>query len=197
MQQNRSLRQELRSNRKSLTPTYRKQAILAATKNLKNLPRFKKSRRTACYMASDGEISPHLLVSIIWKHKKLCYLPALDPIKAKCLRFLNYDPLSQLCINRYGIAEPRMPIKNYIHPWALDLVITPLVGFDCHGHRIGMGGGYYDRTFSFIRARHAWRKPYIVGFAFDIQEVPNIKTNKWDIPMDAIITETRVLQITR
>ncbi|VAW86263.1 5-formyltetrahydrofolate cyclo-ligase [hydrothermal vent metagenome] len=186
-------RQECRNKRKSLLPAYRKKATLAATNNLKKLFCFQKSKRVACYVANDGEISPHLIINFLWKQKKSCYLPALDPLKIKKLRFLTYDRDSQLHNNHYGIAEPNASIKNSLQPWALDLIITPVVGFDCDGHRIGMGGGYYDRTLSYLRTRQHWRKPYIVGFTFDEQELVHIHTNKWDIPMNAIVTPTRVI----
>jgi len=180
-------RQECRNKRKSLLSAHRKEATLAATNNLKKLFCFQKSKRVACYIANDGEISPHLIIS--------CYLPALDPLRIKKLRFLAYDRDSQLHNNHYGIAEPNTSIKNSLQPWALDLMIIPVVGFDRYGHRIGMGGGYYDRTFSYLRTRQHWRRPYIVGFAFDEQELVRIHTNKWDIPLNAIVTPSRVIQL--
>lgn len=190
-------RKVCRSKRKALSSSYRKQATLAATNNLKKLSRFQKSKRIACYIANDGEISPHLIINFLWKKKKSCYLPVLNLLKTKKLRFLAYNQDSRLDYNRYGIAEPDTPIKNSLQTWILDLIIIPVVGFDCHGHRIGMGGGYYDRTFSYLKTRQYWHKPYIVGFAFDEQELIHIKTNKWDIPLNAIITPTRSILLTQ
>lgn len=188
-------RRECRSKRKAFSSSYRKKVTLAATSNLKKLSCFQKSKRIACYIANDGEISPHFIIKFLLMQKKSCYLPALDPLRIKKLRFLAYNPDSQLHNNHYGIAEPSIPIKHSLKPWALDLIITPVVGFDCYGHRIGMGGGYYDRTFSYLRTRQHWRKPYIVGFAFDEQELVCIHANKWDIPLNAIVTPTRVIQL--
>jgi len=97
--------------------------------------------------------------------------------------------------NFYGIPEPR-PIE-LIDPRTLDLVLTPLVAFDGSGHRIGMGGGYYDRSFAFLRRRRYWRKPHLLGLAYELQKLPAIIPNDWDIPLDAVATEARIYRATR
>jgi 5-formyltetrahydrofolate cyclo-ligase len=84
-----------------------------------------------------------------------------------------------------------MPISGEeIAARKLDLVLTPLVAFDKNCQRIGMGGGYYDRTFSFLRARQQLLKPKLVGLAFACQQVPEIPANPWDIRLYSVITES-------
>jgi 5-formyltetrahydrofolate cyclo-ligase len=71
----------------------------------------------------------------------------------------------------------------------LDLVLVPLVGFDARGNRLGMGGGFYDRHFAFLRNRRAWRRPLLIGIAFDVQRVPRLSDAAHDVPLWGIVTE--------
>jgi 5-formyltetrahydrofolate cyclo-ligase len=93
-------------------------------------------------------------------------------------------------LNRFGIPEPVVAQRQLIKPWALDMVFVPLVAFDNHGHRLGMGGGYYDRTFAFKLQRTYLTGPVMVGLAHNLQHRPSIASNPWDIPLDWVITET-------
>ena len=92
--------------------------------------------------------------------------------------------------NRFGIPEPDLPAASRCPVLALDLVLVPLVAFDEAGNRLGMGGGFYDRTFRYLRHRTCWRRPHLVGIAYDAQRVPAIDARRWDVPLDAVVTET-------
>jgi len=72
----------------------------------------------------------------------------------------------------------------------LHVLIVPLVGFDDNGNRLGMGGGYYDATLSFLRRRRIWRKPFLIGLAYECQRAARIPSETWDIRLDAVLTET-------
>ena len=115
---------------------------------------------------------------------------ALNPIveKNRTLQFCELGPNSELTINRFGLHEPAG--GRPIDAKRLDVVITPLVAFDDKCNRIGMGGGYYDRAFSFLRSRSLFRKPKLIGLAFDCQRVEHIPASPWDIPLFRIITES-------
>jgi len=127
----------------------------------------------------------------IWSMGKCCYLPVIRPLGHNRLDFVSYrghDPLVQNC---YGIPEPRN--RNHpLPPWALDLLLLPLVAFDRSGNRLGMGGGYYDRTLAYLRWRERWQTPRLLGIAYRFQEVDAIATKKWDIPLDGIVTEAEI-----
>jgi 5-formyltetrahydrofolate cyclo-ligase len=84
-------------------------------------------------------------------------------------------------------AEGVAPVVRSGH-W-LDLVLVPLVGFDARGNRLGMGGGFYDRHFAFLRNRQAWRRPLLIGIAFDVQRVPRLSGASHDVPLWGIVTE--------
>ena len=103
------------------------------------------------------------------------------------MNFIEVRPDSDLKINRYGLWEPAFGAKILVN--ALDTVVTPVVAFDEAAHRIGMGGGYFDRAFVFLRHRQHWLQPKLVGLAFNCQKVEKIKANPWDIRLYRVITE--------
>jgi 5-formyltetrahydrofolate cyclo-ligase len=96
-----------------------------------------------------------------------------------------------------GIPEPERTHHQRIRPTALDLVLTPLVGFDDTGHRLGMGGGYYDRTFGFLNKRTRWRKPRLMGLAYELQRCQTLTRASWDVDLDAVATELAVYHFNR
>lgn len=103
----------------------------------------------------------------------------------KQLIFSKYTPETQLTLNRYNISEPKNSVE--ILPEKLDLVILPLVGFDGSGYRLGMGGGYYDRTFATISER-----PFLLGLGFEAQHLPELPHDDWDVRLNAVLTEKQV-----
>lgn len=108
------------------------------------------------------------------------------------LWFLPYRPGEPLHPNRFGIPEPSRHRGRIGPPWNLDLLLVPLVGFDADCNRIGMGGGFYDRTLAYLRHRTHWRRPRLIGIAHECQRVEQIHPRTWDIPLDAVATEQRI-----
>jgi len=187
---NRQLRQQLRQARRALSATQRRHAAEQAARRLARLPRFRNARRIAAYIASDGELDPMPLVERAWSLGKQVYLPVLLPVGGRRLWFAPWEPDDLLLRNRYGIPEPAHAPWTRISPHILDLVLTPLVGFDAQGHRLGMGGGYYDRTFAFLRSHRCWRHPHLIGLAHECQRVEALTPNPWDVPLEGVVTET-------
>lgn len=118
--------------------------------------------------------------------KKRIFAPILK--KNRTLQFCELRRNAELRRNRYGILEPIS--GQFIPAQRFDLVIAPLLAFDNSGNRLGMGGGYYDRTFSFLRHRRHYRKPKLVGVGFDCQRFANIPASPWDIPLFQVHTES-------
>ena len=143
----------------------------------------------AGYWAMDGELPLH-----VWQLKlrpgTVYCLPVLDE-KSMTLKFAPWHSGDPLVTNRFGIPEPDLAPSSLLDVRQMSLVAMPLTGFDARCHRIGMGGGWYDRTLSFRQYNPA--PPLAVGIGFDVQEVPAIQPQPWDIPCDAIVTETRTL----
>lgn len=117
-----------------------------------------------------------------------CYLPVLKPAPQKHLWFAPHrlgDPLQP---NRYGIPEPDTNRHPPLPLRQLDIILMPLVGFDEKLNRLGMGGGYYDRSLAFLH-HSQWRRPRLIGIAHECQKVNQLIPAPWDIPMDALVTE--------
>ena len=148
------------------------------------------SRHIAAYLATDGEIDPMPLIQRLWQLGKRIYLPVLAPFAKNTLWFARFEQGERLVFNRYGIPEPER--RRLIKPCDLDLVFTPLVAFDRNGHRLGMGAGYYDRSFAFLGKRTRLYKPKLVGLAYEFQKQAALDVNSWDIPLDAIVTESAI-----
>lgn len=186
----RALRQEIRARRRAMAPAEARHAALQLARILRRDRLIRNSRRIAAYIAADGEMDPQPLIENLWSLGKAVYLPVLVPFTRNRLWFARYTPESRLVINRFGIPEPDR--AELVRAGALDLVLTPLVAFDHTGHRIGMGGGFYDRSFAFLRTRRHWHKPRLLGIAYGFQQQSVITAAPWDVPLDAIATETGV-----
>ena len=146
---------------------------------------FYASKAVACYLPMDDEVDTRTIIEKAWRANKRIYVPVLHG-NAEML-FCEITPDSELERNNFDLWEPARGIL--IEPRQLDLVVTPTVAFDCRKNRIGMGGGYYDRAFSFLRRRKHWLRPKLLGVAFQCQEVEEIAPNPWDIPLYRVVTE--------
>ena len=121
----------------------------------------------------------------IWQAGKKCYLPQLT--SEKTLHFALYEQNDPLVPNQYNIPEP-LPRAPIISPEELDLVLVPLVAFAANGQRLGTGGGYYDRTFAFLRAGKN-PKPKLIGYAFAAQKAESLPVDSWDLQLHVVVTE--------
>jgi 5-formyltetrahydrofolate cyclo-ligase len=152
---------------------------------------WRKPSRIAGYLATGGEISLAPWFARNRRHR--LFLPKLyEPMEPR-LRFAEIGRQSRWKRNRFNIIEPDCHWGETLDARQLELVLTPLVAFDEHGHRLGMGGGYYDRTLAFRRFRRVWRKPLVVGVAHSLQQHASIPHQPWDVPLDAVITERGII----
>jgi len=185
-----TLRQQIRQQRRALSDSEREYASFLLCEQLASTKLFQQSKHIAFYLPNDGEMDLTLLIQHAWQAGKHCYLPVLAEPNTKRLWFIPYTPETQLKPNRFGIPEPLHSRSTRLRKTlSLDLILMPLVAFDINGHRIGMGGGFYDRTLAFLKYRQQWHKPNLVGIAYEFQKQKQITTNPWDIPLQAIATE--------
>lgn len=183
------LRRALREQRRALDPHARQLAAQQLAVHLLEAPAFRASRRIGCYLANDGEIDTGAVIAHIRRQRKQCFLPVLSRLSHDRLWFAPAEPGVELVVNRYGIHEPRVPASALVRAQHLDLLLLPLVGFDRAGRRLGMGGGFYDRSLEFLRHRRVWRKPHVIGLAYDFQQVAALPGDAWDMPLDAVVTD--------
>ncbi len=180
-----ALRTELRQRRREILPAGRIAAAQSLASRLLALPFAPATGHVAGYWAMDGEIALHAWQLGLPAGATYC-LPVLH--EDRCLRFAPWRPGEPLKANRYGIPEPDVTSEQLIEPSAMSMVVLPLVGFDAGGQRLGMGAGWYDRSFAFRRDMRA--SPWLVGAAFGIQRVERLASESWDVPLDAICTES-------
>lgn len=185
-------RRLIRTKRNALCSDTQYQAALDLIHQFSQLSELPQAQHIALYLSSDGELDTSPLIHWLWQQDKAVYLPVIHPFSQGQLLFLHYTPKTALVYNRYGILEPKLDLR-LIQPLAkLDLICTPLVGFDRHGHRLGMGGGYYDRTLSGWFTTGVGAKP--IGIAHDCQYVEALPVEAWDIPLPKIVTPSQIWQ---
>jgi len=185
------LRRQLRQLRRQLSPLEQARASQALRRQLIHSRSFRRARHLALYLAADGEIDPRPLLQLAQRLGKQVYLPILRRWPRNRMDFQRLLPGEKLAANRFGIAEPRHCRARQRQPWALDLLLLPLVGFDEEGGRLGMGGGFYDRSLAYLGRRKNWHKPTMLGLAHDGQKVDRLPLAAWDVRLDAIVTDRR------
>ncbi len=170
-------------------PEQRILASRAASQLLVTNPLFHTSQSIACYLAQTDELDCMAIIQKVWQSGKTCYLPVLSTQKKQSLEFVAYQLDDPLQLNRYNIFEP---IQGHrLAADKLDLVIVPLVAFDRQQHRVGMGGGYYDRTFAF-KNEGVTDQPFLLGLGYEFQKIEAVPNDFWDVMLDGVLTEKQV-----
>lgn len=177
------LRKQIRQTRQNLTALEQSRAEKIVTQKALNLITQHQAQNIAIYLSFDGEISTRLLIEQLWKKGKNVYLPLLHPFCKGHLLFVHYSQQTLLMPNQFGILEPPLNVQEILPTEKLDIIFTPLVAFDKQGNRLGMGGGFYDRTLQ------DWRsKNFIpVGLAHQCQQIEALPVESWDIPLFDIL----------
>ncbi len=183
-----ALRRDLRQRRRAIPAAQRIAAADALADRLRALPFLPASGYAAGYWAMDGEIGLHNWQLRLPEGLIYC-LPVLRADNT--LGFAPWRPGDALVTNRFGIPEPDVEPASALAPEQMALVLMPLVGFDGNGHRLGMGGGWYDRSFAFRQRSVA--PPWLVGVGFATQQIDALAPAAWDVPVDAICTESQTL----
>ena len=180
------MRREVRAARRAIPETVRQASDRAILARIRSLAVWRSARRVALFVPFDGE--PDLTPLLDSDGRRRFFVPV---ITRKAMNFAALGPGVRLVKNFYGILEPEP--RLLVDARSLDLVLTPLVAFDRQGTRVGVGAGYYDRCFRFLRHREIWRKPKLVGCAYQLQQRDRITRNPWDIPLWAAVTEEAFL----
>ncbi|MDR3387371.1 MAG: 5-formyltetrahydrofolate cyclo-ligase [Rudaea sp.] len=185
------LRARLRSARAQLGAAERIAAASALMSSLEQLPEFLVDARVAGYWAVGGELPLNLVPGRLRERGQSYCLPVLAP--GNRLNFALWTPGGAVHANRHGIPEPD-PAGNLVQPRQIDLVLMPLLGFDRRGNRLGSGGGYYDRSFAFLREMPRPTQPLLVGIGYHFQELPGMAPESWDVPLDFVATDRELIE---
>ena len=179
------LRQRNRELRSKLDQKQLEQATAAVCERICALVEYQQALKIAVYFAVNGEIGLTPMIDHALAQGKQIYLPNLDQ---KTLRFSPYDHAQKMRINRFKLPEPDVTDDEMLEPNELDLVLAPLVVFDPNRNRIGMGGGFYDRSFAF-RKEAGSRRPQLIGVAHELQKVARLEPEDWDVRLDMVVTD--------
>ncbi len=185
--QRHTLRNTLRQQRRLISSTSRDKFSRQLLSQLLKKQRLISGAKIATYLPHDGEIDTKYINNFFKKAGFSAYLPVLV---GKKLKFAKVGKCFKK--NKFGIFEPiDTPILNTNQ---LNIILIPLVGFDANKNRLGMGGGFYDRTLAFKKRQKTYNNPKLIGLAFDCQQVDKLKTQPWDVPLNAVITPTTYYQ---
>jgi 5-formyltetrahydrofolate cyclo-ligase len=187
------LRTQLRERRRALPAGERIAASLALALQLKGLPELAARGYVAGYWSVDAEISLHAL--LLSEHGFVYCLPRVTDEGR--LRFAPWRPGDSVEPNRFGIPEPTHELESCLQPSQLQAALVPLVGFDRRGHRLGSGGGFYDRSFEFLREQEDHPSTRLIGVGYALQEVERIDEEAWDVRLHRVVTEREVIRCPR
>ncbi len=187
------LRQRLRHQRRQVTIFQQRRAEQQLLQQLRTDAQFRSAKHIGLYLNAFGEIHTRKLILQCFAHAKIVYLPLICPMNQKLVwvrvsqsQYLNH----RFAKHRLGMQQP-MATRGYATEH-LDLLFMPLLGCDHRGMRLGMGGGFYDRTLAC-----APKKPYRIGLAHDFQRIEQLTTQPWDQGLDALITPSQLLKFKR
>ena len=196
MSERRQIRHHIRHARRQLSRSEQSYAAQQLVSQVTALPHLAQANAVALYMANDGELDPQPLINWYWAQGAQVYLPVLHPFCAGHLLFLRYLPDTLMHVNAFGMLEPKLDVRLVVPKQQLDIIYTPLVAFDDQGNRLGMGGGFYDRTLSTGQIGACGLSctslaPHPVGLAHDCQQVTTLPVASWDVPLPERLTPTQ------
>ena len=191
-----ALRRVARQARRNLSPKVRRAEAKVAAAAFAQCLRLRAGQHVAFYAPLREEFPTAELMRLAWQRGCTVYLPVIAHRRLRLLRFAAVPrppatpqgrrPLAPTTMRRnsLGIEEPATPRYQWRRARDLDLIAMPLVAFDTAGHRLGMGGGYYDRALAGTAGRRPWR----LGLAHACQQLPRVPRRAWDMPLDAVLT---------
>lgn len=179
-----ALRRQIRHARKSLSVAERRRAEREVSRHARSL--LRPGKRIGAYIATGSELDIMPLIERALAHRCEVALPVL-PLRGRKMLFSILSDRGSWYLNRYRIPEFA---GSHRRARELDILLVPLLGVDVHGYRLGQGGGFYDTTLDYVRLYKKWRRPLLVGVAFDCQRVAEVPREAWDVRLDYLLTES-------
>ncbi len=149
---------------------------------------YKNAQTLLLYMDFRNEVQTSTIIHHCLMHQKAIVLPVVSLDKKKLLLVQINSLEEDLVLSAYGIYEPIVHLDRLKTIEDIDLILTPGVAFDSRGNRLGYGAGYYDKL---LEKRPS--KLITYGLAFDLQIVDDLPHDAYDQPVNAIITESRII----
>ncbi len=183
------LRASIKQKRRALSIEYRQQASRKMKAELTRLPCYQAAEYIMLYMAMQDEVQLDELIAMVLKDGKKAVIPLVTG--GGLMEAVELSDMADLVPDKYGIKTVSEEKRRLIAPDKIDLIIVPGVAFDKAGHRLGMGGGFYDRFM--LRASRAVR----AALAYDCQLLAAVPAEVHDLTVDYIITEKQNIALTK
>lgn len=190
------IRREMRARRRALSPAARADAALRFAHVAFRSRLLAPHMRVGFYAPHQGEADPSALMQRARVLHCRVFLPVITDYRQSRMRFAPARERDRLVANRYGIGEPSGSRTRTVPVRTLDLIFLPLVAVDSRGCRLGTGAGYYDRCLAHLRGPRQWRRPKLIGLAYEFQRIAHLEPQPWDVPLDAVLTEKNLYEIT-
>lgn len=185
MKSKQDIRKETEVRRGALDPHWIETASERIIRNFQTLEAFQSAKTIALYMAIGGEVNLDPLFPECWKSGKRTCIPVFNA-EAQIYQMAEITAATECQAGHFGIREPLCPALCAMD--SIDLMALPGVAFDPKGHRLGRGGGYYDRLLEGFAGVTA-------ALAFDFQILPAIPVEPHDHPVDALVTEIKIVNV--
>lgn len=182
MEEKSTLRSEMRANRLNLTDEEFVEKSKRIAEIILGMPQYKEAERIMAYLPLQGEVNIKHLFGPLWEAGKELYVPVCEGQDHGVMQAALYKKKSITTITKQKVEEP--VFARYIDPEDLDLLLIPGLAFDRQGHRLGYGGGYYDRFFHRLS-----EKAVKIGVTFELQVFDEIPYETHDQFLDGLITE--------
>lgn len=179
----------MRLLRRALTSSQKRSAALSFARIASSSLLLRPGSHIAVYHAYRDEADLSALITLARSRGCELYLPRITQQRSYRMQFFRFNTRVALRPNLYGILEPAISSSAPVRLRNLDLIFMPLVAFDDAGWRLGSGAGFYDRCLQHLRTDRCWRRPKLIGVAYEFQRVARLGTHPWDVPMDAVLTE--------
>ena len=183
-----AFRQRIKQQRAGLSTTDRASAAVKMSQIARECEPVWRAQKILDYRAFGGEMDTAPLLRLLKPEQT--YLPKIQNYELGDMQFFPAADGTQT--NRYGIEEP-LGVSQAQTADYFDLILVPLVAFDRSGNRIGMGAGFYDKALSCL-ASETSDKPFLLGIAYQFQEIAKIQADAWDVALDAILTDSEYIE---
>ena len=190
----RALRRVMTSRREEMSAEQRARCAQAATDLLLDLPEVAAARVVAAFVSTRSEIDTSRAIEGLRRRGVAVVLPRVSAeLLPPRLRFHRGEGPSELVFGIFGLLEPG-PGCPEVAPHDIDVFMVPGLAFDARGGRVGYGGGYYDELMAYVRAHPDGPSGFFLGFGYDFQLTESCPTGEWDVPIDCVVTDARVVR---
>ena len=184
MEEKKEIRKKIFKARKEHTDAWIRENSLRITEALTQLPEYRNAERIMAYADYNHEVITRYIIEQAWKDGKEVAVPK---VFGKDMVFYRLTDFSQLESGYFGIPEPKEDGETV--SWEEAMMVMPGVAFDRANHRVGYGGGFYDR---FLEKHPQIRS---VAVAFEFQMMPEVPTGPTDISPEIIVTEEEIYRL--